>query len=158
MSKFETFKEIKIGGLDKEELLQRLVEEGIQFNEYAQTLFEHPEFSPSIKVEKVKLVKVTLAELGLGGSCSFNEFVSHASQLGLELCPLYLAAFFRLEYLDQLEGPYLTIASEKPESSENFPNGFYLRNIENVFWLRGYKADGFDNWPAVNEFVFIERD
>jgi len=29
----------------------------------------------------------------------------------------------------------LTIASVKPEINDNFPNGFYLRNFENVLWL-----------------------
>jgi len=38
----------------------------------------------------------------------------------------------------------LTIASVKPEINDNFPNGFYLRNFENVLWLRGYRSDGFD--------------
>jgi hypothetical protein len=57
---------------------------------------------------------------------------------------LYLAAFLRLDYLDQASGPYLTIASIKPEIDENFPNGFYLRSFENVLWLRVYKADGFE--------------
>lgn len=75
--------------------------------------------------------------------------------LDLKLCPLYLAAFLRLEYLNQPAGPYLTIASNKPEMNEAYPNGFYIRNFENVLWLRGYKADSFAGWPGENEFVFI---
>ena len=86
------------------------------------------------------------------------EFANRAIELGLKLCPLYLAAFLRLEYLDQTEGPYLTIASNKPEIDENFPNGFYIRNFENALWLRGYKADGFSGWPETNEFIFIKQD
>ena len=38
-NKFEIFKEITIGGLTKEQLIQRLSEDGIQFNKYANTLF-----------------------------------------------------------------------------------------------------------------------
>lgn len=158
MNKFEIFKEIAIGGLDKGNLLLCLEKADVQFNEYAKTLFKHAKFSPPIKAERVKLVKVTLVDLGLEESCSFNEFESRASQFGLKLCPLYLAAFLRLEFLDQIEGLYLTIASEKPEASENFPNGFYLRNIEDIIWLRGYRADGFDDWPAINEFIFIDKN
>lgn len=44
-NKFEIFKEINTGGLGKEQLIQRLSEAGIQFNKYANTLFEHPRFS-----------------------------------------------------------------------------------------------------------------
>ena len=158
MNKLATFKEIQIGGMGKDKLLKRLETSGIKFNEYAKCLFEHPSFSPPAETQKVKLVKLSLRELGLEESCSFDEFVSRASELGLSLCPLYLAAFLRLEYLNQTEGPYLTIACEKPERDEAYPNGFYLRNIDNTLWLRGYKADGFDNWPGTNEFVFVRGE
>lgn len=157
-NKFNIFTELIIGGLSKEHLVQRLSEAGIQFNKYANTLFEHPQFSPPSETEIVKLVKVTLSDLGLKDTCSAEEFSNRASVLGLRLCPLYLAAFLRLEYLDQPDGPYLTVASQKPNEDENFPNGFYLRNFENALWLRGYRADGFSDWPGSNEFIFIARN
>jgi hypothetical protein len=144
MKKFDIFKEITIGGIRKEQLLQHLSEAEIQFNQYANVLFDHPQFSPSEEAEKVKIVKVTLSDLELKDTCSFEEFANQIDKLGLKFCPLYLAAFLRLEYLDQASGPYLTIASVKPEINDNFPNGFYLRNFENVLWLRGYRSDGFD--------------
>ncbi|MGZ6458848.1 MAG: hypothetical protein ACXWQX_07400 [Bdellovibrio sp.] len=155
---FKIFKEITIGGLSKEQLLQQLSEASIQFNKYANILFDHPQFLPLSEVEKVKLVKVTLSDLELKDTCSTEEFSDRASMLGLKLCPLYLAAFLRLEYLDQPDGPYLTVASHKPNEDENFPNGFYLRNFENALWLRGYRADGFSDWPGSNEFIFIAKD
>lgn len=157
-NKFEIFKEITIGGLEKNQLIQRLSEAGVQFNKYAHTLFEHPQFTPPLEIERVKLVKVSLAELGLKDTCTAEEFSAAAFLLGLKLCPLYLAAFLRLEYMNQSEGPYLTVASQKPNGDENFPNGFYLRNFENALWLRGYRADGFDGWPGTNEFIFIAKD
>ncbi|MFN9068911.1 MAG: helicase, partial [Bdellovibrionales bacterium] len=105
-NKFEIFKEINIGGLEKEQLIRRLSEAGIQFNKYAHALFEHPQFSPPSEVEKVSLVKVTLSDLGLNDTCSAEKFSNRAAVLGLKLCPLYLAAFLRLEYLNQPDGPY----------------------------------------------------
>ncbi len=157
-NKFEIFKELIIGGLSKEQLLQQLSETGIQFNKYANTLFEHPQFSPPSEVKKINLVKITLSDLGLNDSCSADEFSDRATMLRLKRCPLYLAAFLRLEYLNQPDGPYLTVASHKLNEDENFPNGFYLRNFENALWLRGYRADGFSDWPGSNEFVFIAMD
>ena len=154
-STFEVFKEIAIGGIGKEDLLLELTQAGVQFNQYANILFDCPEFVPSPETKKVKLVKVTLSSLGLDDSCSFEEFSCRASELGLKLCPLYLAAFLRIEYLNQPNGPYLTVASHKPCGDENIPNGFYLRNFENALWLRGYRADGFSGWPQNNEFIFI---
>ena len=157
-NKFNIFAEIIIGGLSKDQLLQKLSEAGIQFNKYANMLFEHPQFLPPSEVEKVKLVKVTLTDLELKDTCTSLEFSKRASILGLSLCPLYLAAFLRLEYLNQSDGSYLTVASHKPIDDENFPNGFYLRNFENTLWLRGYRADGFSDWPGSNEFIFIAKN
>jgi hypothetical protein len=69
---------------------------------------------------------------------------------------LFLGAFLRLEYLDQPEGPYLTILSPTSESNENYPTGFYIRNIDNSLWLRGYRSLGDTEWPQNNEFIFLK--
>ena len=156
MNELETFKEFSVGGLEKESLILRLVDAGIQFNKYANILFEHRSFSPGHQTEKVKLVKVRLPDLRLNSPCSFKDIIKRASSLGLALCPLYLGAFLRLEYLDQPEGPYLTIASPQPENDENHPTGFYIRNSDNLLWLRGYRAIGDSEWPLDNEFIFLK--
>jgi hypothetical protein len=79
--------------------------------------------------------------------CSFQEVVNQASTLGLRICTLCCAAFLRLQYLDQPEGPYLTVASAKPEIDENF---------NKILWLRGYRATDFCEWPMDNEFLFLK--
>lgn len=154
MSELDIFKEISIGGITKEQLVKQLIEADIQFNEYAKILFEHRYFSPINKSEKVKLVKLTLSDLSMDNPCSFQEVVNQASTFGLKLCPLYCAAFLRLEYLEQPEGSYLTVASDKPENDESYPNGFYLRNFNKIHWLRGYRAADFCEWPMGNTFLF----
>lgn len=98
-SKFDVFKEITIGGLSKEQLLQLLSEAGIQFNQYANTLFDHPHFLPSTQVKKVKLVKTTLAAMELSESCSFEEFSNQATALGLKLCPPIFSCIFKARIL-----------------------------------------------------------
>ena len=99
---------------------------------------------------------MTLSDLGMDNPCSFQEVVNQASTLGLRICTLCCAAFLRLQYLDQPEGPYLTVASAKPEGDENYPNGFYIRNFNKILWLRGYRATDFCEWPMDNEFLFLK--
>ncbi len=154
MSEFKVFKEISMGGIAKEQLLLQLKEAGIKFNSYASTLFAHPTFSPSSDVEKVRLAKVTVAELGFTTPPLFQEIVEKAASYNLKLCPLELGPFLRLQYLDQPEGPYLTIASTKPEKDETYPNGFYIRNLNKMLWLRGYCATDDYKWPVDREFIF----
>lgn len=154
MSELMTFKEVSIGGVSKEQLISQLVSEGVQFNKYAETLFEHPYFAVASEVEKIKLVKVTPSDLGITKPCFFQEIIASAAGQGLKLCPLYLGAFLRLAYMEQPEGPYLTIASAKPENDENYPNGFYIRNLDNSLWLRGYRASDDYEWPIDSQFIF----
>ena len=156
MNQLAVFKEIKIGEITRDQLIRQLVESGVKFNEYAKMLFEHQYFEPCIYPEKIELVKVTLSDLEMENPCSFEEVINQASIFHLKLCPLYCAAFLRLEYLDQPEGPYLTVVSAKPESGENHPNGFYIRNVNNTLWLRGYCAIGPCQWPLGNEFCFLK--
>ncbi len=56
VSKFDIFKEITIGGISKEHLLQQLSEAGVQFNQYANILIDHPQFLPSAEAETVNNV------------------------------------------------------------------------------------------------------
>lgn len=149
------FKTLTIGGITKEALLDQLTKQGIQFNAYAKTLFADPNFWLSEKTEIVNLVKVSLLELGLTKPSYYNDIVASAEAQGLKLCPLSLAAFLRLAYLDQPEGPYLHVASAKPSQDEEYPNGFYLRNLESTLWLRGYRASDDWEWPIDSEFIFI---
>lgn len=148
-----TFKQLLIRRCTKEQLLQQLADANIQFNKYAYQLFEYPFCMPE-KREKAILVKVSLSGLGLKNPCSLQDVADRAAQMGLKPCPLYLAAFLRLSYLDQPEGTYLTIASIPPGNT--YPTGFYLRNHDGVLWLRGYQAIDSCEWPADNEFVFLK--
>ena len=151
----ETFKELSIGGIEKIALIQRLTDTGVLFNKYTPILFENPLFLPGSPLEKVGLVKLKFADLDLNHICSYQKIIDRASALGLRLCPLHLGAFLRLEYMDQPEGPYLTIVSREPEGDENYPTGFYLRNIESSLWLRGYRVKGEAAWPPDHEFMFL---
>lgn len=133
----------------------RLIDRGILFNEHAKILFEHASFRVGETPEAVDLVRLGVGDLGISQPAFFADIVKKAEALGLSLCPLNLGAFLRLEYLDQAEGPYLIVASLKPESGEDIPNGFYLRNIKDSLWLRGYKASDDYAWPLESEFVFL---
>ncbi|WP_413578539.1 hypothetical protein ACLVWU_08375 [Bdellovibrio sp. HCB290] len=153
MGRFEVFKEISIGGLTKEELIQQLVSKGIQFNKYANILFEDSAFTPTTVAERIMLVKVNLHDLNLTKPTIYEDIVSAAEDLGLKLCPLIVAAHLRLEYLEQPEGPYLKVASPKVGNEDSYPRGLYLRNNDNALWLRGFCAS--DDWEYQLDMEFI---
>jgi hypothetical protein len=151
------FKQIQIGGIEKEGLIQRLVASGIKFNDYAKTLLKSPYLEIDNKVETFDLVRVNLSDLNIDKPCPFKTIVEAAAKNKLSLCPLALGLFLRLQFLDQPEGPYITIASKNPTDDPDYPNGFYVRNIDGVLWLRGYRADDDYLWPIDSQFIFIRR-
>lgn len=150
----ETFKEILISNIPADELIKRLENKGVQFNKYALMLFDEPAFVSSGNFKKVELVKVSLSDLGFTTPSIYQDIVSRAEDFDLNLCPLIFAAYLRLEYLDQPEGPYLKVASPKVGDSDDYPRGLYLRNIEKTLWLRGYRASDDWEYPLDMEFVF----
>lgn len=147
---------LEIGGVSKSDLLDRLRRANIQFNEYALKLFENDEFNPPLQKQSVSLIKINSRKLGFSEEKTFSEILEEAKNHGLKPCPLYLAAFLRLDYLDQEDGPYLHVASKKPVDEPSYPNGFYIRNLEGSLWLRGYRADSDFLNPLDWEFVFIK--
>lgn len=153
----QSFKNIIIGGIPKGTLIRQLSDAGIKFNDYALALFELPEFELPNQQTCIDLVKVSLPQIGLSTPSVFDVIVNQATSQGYSLCPLAVAAYLRLEYMEQPEGPYLTIASKSPVVDPNFPNGFYLRSFENSLWLRGYRASADYLFPAESEFVFTRN-
>lgn len=136
----ERARRLEIGGQSKTELLSSLLEHGIRLNRYAHVLFDDPAFTTSQSSRWVLVKEVTVAELGLLVGATSVEIFARARSVGLELCPLELAPRLRLQFLDQTEGPYLTVASRKTKDDDAYPNGFYLRRVDGELWLRGYQA------------------
>lgn len=119
-------------------------------------LFDHSLFTEITETKGVELVKLSSWDLGFEKPVVFQQIVDRALNLNLDVCPLSMGAYLRLAYLDQPDGPYLTIASYKPETGEEFPNGFYIRNFDGALWLRGYRATEDYEWPLEHEFIFVK--
>ena len=71
----------------------------------------------------VNLVALPLHALNLQGLQLYAAITKAAEGCGLTLCPLVMAVHLRLQYLDQHEGPTLTVSSARPGRGEHFPRG-----------------------------------
>ena len=146
--------EILVGGMGKAELIAQIRSAGIKTNKYAEILFNSPKLKTSSSVTAIKIVEVSVKNIGLPDGGTMENIVSKASNHGLALCSLELALRLRLNYLNQAEGPYLTVASEKLETDNEFPSGLYLRKLGDGLWLRGYRASDDYIWAPDSLFVF----
>lgn len=161
---------VEVGGLTKSQLIQKLQQYSIMINEYGERLLADDKFTTSDTNYSLQTVELTVGDLGFPDGATTAQIFKRASELGLELCPLELGPQLRLDYLDQPEGysrnplrrqqapsGSITIASEILTEDDDFPKGFYLRRIDGVLWLRGYRADHLHVWNHDDHFIFCQN-
>jgi hypothetical protein len=136
-------------------------------NESAEQIFASDHFTTSENRYSITTIELTVRDLGFPRGAIIAEIYARAAALGLGLCPTELGPHLRLQYLDQPEGdvgkpsrqhqaPYgsITIASKQLIEDDDFPKGFYLRRIESVLWLRGYRSGPQHVWEPDDHFIF----
>ncbi len=140
---------VEIGGLSKFELLEALKQNSIFLNPLAEQLFASRHFTTSTTPFRVATIEITVSDLSFPRRSTIGAIYSKAEAAGLKLCPLELAAYFRLQYLQQPESHCdklqqgkapigsITVASKLIEIDDS-QQGFYLRRIKEQLWLRGY--------------------
>jgi hypothetical protein len=159
---------VRIGGVSKRELLETLLSRGIALNEYARMLFADPRFATAAESSVVDTVEITVANLGLTDGGTSGEIHGRMADVGLAICPMELGPHLRLQFLDQPEGqvghaasqhraPAGSVTVASGELSENAHAGFYLRRIDGVLWLRGYRYEPDHLWSPEDRMVFARR-
>lgn len=158
---------VRIGGLTKEELLTALQRAGVELNEIGRTLFAHAGFTTAAAVSTVETVELAVADLGFGDGAVMATILERGRERGLGPCPLELGPHLRLQYRDQPEGHVgqpptrhqappgsITVVSAPLSADEEVPKGFYLRRIDGVAWLRGYRSGPEHVWSAQDRLLF----
>lgn len=127
---------------------------GVRLNAYAEALLDRPEFGTEApEPQTVEVVLQSVSELGLTDGGTLPEVFAAAASAGLRLCPLTTGPALRLALLDQESAPdsvlstgraptgSIHVASAPVSEDHEVPKGFYLRVIDGVPWLRGYRCD-----------------
>jgi hypothetical protein len=163
----QSLRKINIGGVSKPELLGRLTACGVQMNPLAEQLFLDSSFDTSAVQTAMTVVLCPIAALGLEQGGTFGEVMGRAYLQGWSHCPLELGPHLRLQFVDQVEGflgqPHsqncappgsVTVASLPISEDDDVPKGFYLRVIQGVPWLRGYRSWPGHVWAPSDRFAF----
>jgi hypothetical protein len=158
---------IQVGGVSKSALLAHLESQGVHLNELGRKLFADARFSTSTVPRTIETAQVTVSNLGFTSGATIAEIFAAAASRGLGPCGLELAPHMRLQFMDQTEGSAtqrefrneappgaITVASLPISEDDEDPKGFYLRRIDGLLWLRGYRSWAGHLWKAGDEFVF----
>ena len=160
-------RKVQIGGVSQNDLLLELEQGGFLLNEAGRTLLLHDSFSTASNITVIETCEMTVADLGFVRGASMADIFDRASQIGMVPCPIELAPHLRLQYQDQPEGAVgqlptqhrappgsLTITSKPVAMDEDTPKGFYLRRMEGVLWLRGYRSGPEQVWSPQDRLLF----
>lgn len=145
---------VEVGHLSKSELLQEFERHSIKMNEYGNRLFADALFARSESPRILKTFELQARNLGFHQGAIWADILRAAMERGLALCPIDAGPYLRLQYLDQPEGFWITVASQKLFDRDDYPNGFYLRRLADGLWLRGYRAAPEHLWKADEHFIF----
>lgn len=149
---------VEVGRLSKPDLLKEFERHSIKLNEYGKQLFVDAPFDRSEFPQVITTVELQARHLGFPHGAKWADIVGAAGERGLTLCPIETGPYLRLQYLDQPEGFWITVASQKLFDRDDYPNGFYLRRLADGLWLRGYWADPEHHWKADEHFIFASVD
>ncbi|MFW0118791.1 hypothetical protein ACN08Y_02545 [Rothia sp. P5764] len=149
------------------ELAEQLVATGVQTNKYAQVLLESNYYDPAVS-GRFTVELVNLSDLGFDEPATLQHVYERAQATGYCLCPLELAPYARMQWLEQAQSKtsILSGTHSMPDSAVNvatpvlsedhtFPKGFYLRVVDGVPWLRGYRCDDTYLFPLESCFMFV---
>ena len=158
---------VRVGGLSKSELLARLEQAAVQINALGRAMFANPRFTTTAASRTVETTECSVAGLGFAKGATFAQLVAAARTRGLSPCELELAPHFRLQFNDQQEGfvgqlpsqneappGSITVASLPISEDDEDPKGFYLRRIDGVLWLRGYRSWAGHIWSSRDVLLF----
>lgn len=156
---------LTVGGLSREDLAARLREQGVALNAHAQALLAQPVFDVRT-AERVQVVAVSVGGLGLSDGGTLAGVFAAARERGLALRPPDAAPYLRLAWLTQPNSTdsvlsvgrspqgALKVATEPISDDVEVPKGFYLRVVDGVPWLRGYRCDDEYRFAAEDAFAF----
>lgn len=155
-----------IGGLSLPQLKSKLKQNDIGLNPSAEKLLTDPRLIISSKSQLITLQVMPVAALHLTKPATLPNILGAAQEQGFKLCSLEMALYCRLFWKDQpvsndnvmyrhkAPDSSVTIASQVITSAVDQPKGFYLRNVNQKLWLRGYICDDDFIWNPNDLFAF----
>jgi len=155
---------VRIGGVHKSELLQRLRDHKVQLNHAAAALFEDPRFATLNRDQVIRIAAFSVSDFGFSGGATYGQLMARALESGWVECPLELGPHLRMQWLDQPDGILttqhrappgsITVASRPLDDSDETPKGFYLSRVDGALWLRGYWSWPGHIWSPEDVLVF----
>ena len=150
IQKYET----KIGGQTKDELVREMKAKNIKISDYAKSLLDNPDFKTQANTEDLKLVRLTVEDLGFSNDATTEQIYKRAKEFGLDLCPAEVGPHLRLSYSGS---DWILIAMKQITDRDGYPSIFNLYRYDADLWLYDHSARPVFRWYSSHPFVFCSR-
>lgn len=148
--------QVELDGKTAQQLEDELKAQKIYVNEYAKYLLRSVDFEKyrTKTIEEVKLVRLTVADLGFGQGATTDEIYAKADELGLDLCPTDVGPQLRLQSVDR---NWMFIAMKQIPDRSGRPEVFSLSGDDGELELVTDVAKPGRRWDGDSKFVFSIR-
>ncbi len=151
---FPTWRTVTLGTHKSVPALQEALEEAdCGVSSWAYAVIAKPTFKVADE-GVVKLVKISVAELGFSEKAGLVNIYERAVEFGLGLNPPEVGPALRLDYLDQPRGERLVVASEVVTGLDYHRGLFVVANTRVGPWLDTYHRSPYSPWSIESTFLF----
>jgi len=129
----------------------------------AQELLDHSDFKISKEKKDLKLVKLSVADLGFSDGATYKEIIDRGRELELDICPPEAGPLLRLDYEkllghDQPKNEWITVAMNTISDSGGGPHVFGVRCRDNGEHYLYYSWASPDNpFDSDDDFLFTRK-
>lgn len=152
---FPIWRTLQIGGKTKDQLIAEIEAAGMKIYDYARSMLAKEAFTTSPSPIEIRLVRVTVAELGFKKGATTKNVWKRAQDLGLTLCPAEVGPHLRLADAEQVNGEWYWIGMETIADAGGYPCVFKVEHDDGGRWLLGDVARPGDHWDAGDRLVFV---
>lgn len=121
----------------------------------AESMLTSPDFKVVGTRETADLVELSVSALGFTTTTRYDALCKRALELGLELCPPEVGPQLRLQYTDQPNDVYLTVAMKAITGSGGSPDVFNVGRLGYGLWLSAFGGHPDNEWNPEDRFVFL---
>lgn len=153
---FGIWKEIQIGGVNRDKLAKSLKSAGHKISDWANDIMGKPAFTTEPAPRTIQLVRRTVRELGFTSQPTTTELLARIREVG-ELLPAEAGPHLRLGYTDQPMGEWVWLMMEPIVGFAGDPFVFRVERIDRGSWLHAGWTNPDNRWSLDYVVVFGAR-
>jgi hypothetical protein len=142
------------------ELIKKMEKAGVNVSNSIDPIFKSRKYSTLPKGTEIRIIRLSLSELGFDQRPHLFRYWQAAKKLGLKFCPPEAAAYQRLADMDQKAPNDYYMFVENGDPKKNKPYVFTLRSLGNEIRLlvENFVMSFRPHWEVDSDHIFLVPD